>query len=276
MNEILKRRKEGLIMKKFLSMTLVAAMAMSLAACGGSNSGNEADSTGASDSGKKYIVATDTVFAPFEFTDENNEFVGIDVDILAAVAEDQGFDYEMRSLGFDAAVASLESGQSDAVIAGMSITEERQQKYDFSESYYDSYVCMAVAADGDVAGYEDLKGKTVAAKTGTQGALCAESLKEEYGFDIQYFDESSLMYQDVVTGNSAACFEDQPVMAYGISQGNGLKIVAEEKESFSTPYGFAVMKGENTELLDMFNTGLANIIENGTYDEIVAKYTSAE
>lgn len=263
-------------MKKFLSMTLIAAMTMSLAACGGSSSGNEADSTGAADAGKKYVIATDTTFAPFEFTDESNQFVGIDVDILAAVAADQGFDYELQSLGFDAAVASLESGQSDAVIAGMSITEERQKKYDFSEAYYDSYVCLAAAADSDIAGYEDLKGKTVAAKTGTQGADCAESLKDEYGFDIQYFDESSLMYQDVVTGNSVVCFEDQPVMAYGISQGNGLKIIAEEKENFSTPYGFAVMKDQNSELLEMFNTGLANIIENGTYDEIVAKYTSAE
>lgn len=263
-------------MKKFLSVTLAAAMVLSLAACGSSSS-NEADSTaagGAED--KTYVIATDTVFAPFEFTDENNNFVGIDVDILDAIAQDQGFKYELQPLGFDAAVASLESGQSDGVIAGMSITDERKQKYDFSESYYDSYVCMAVKDGGDIQGYEDLDGKTVAAKTGTQGADCAESLKDQYGFNVQYFDESSLMYQDVVTGNSLACFEDQPVMAYGITQGNGLKIVAEEQENFSTPYGFAVLKGQNQELLEMFNTGLANIIENGTYDEIVAKYTDAE
>ena len=135
---------------------------------------------------------------------------------------------------------------------------------------------MATAADSNTKGYEDLKGKTVAAKTGTQGAECAESLKDKYDFDVQYFDESSLMYQDVITGNSAACFEDQPVMAYGITQGNGLKIIAEEQESFSTPYGFAVLKGQNAELLEMFNKGLANIIDNGTYKEIVAKYTDAE
>lgn len=263
-------------MKKFLSVTLAAAIVLSLAACGSSSS-NEADSTAAgATEDKTYVIATDTVFAPFEFTDEANNFVGIDVDILDAIAKDQGFNYNLQSLGFDAAVASLESGQSDGVIAGMSITDERKQKYDFSEAYYDSYVCMAVKADSDIQSYEDLEGKTVAAKTGTQGADCAESLKDQYGFNIQYFDESSLMYQDVVTGNSVACFEDQPVMAYGITQGNGLKIVAEEQENFSTPYGFAVLKGQNQELLEMFNTGLANIIENGTYDEIVAKYTNAE
>ena len=66
----------------------------------------------------------------------------------------------------------------------MSITEERQKKYDFSEAYYDSYVCMAVKKGSSIKGYEDLKGKKVAAKTGTQGADCAESLKDKYGFDI--------------------------------------------------------------------------------------------
>ena len=114
------------------------------------------------------------------------------------------------------------------------------------------------------------------AKTGTQGADCAESLKDKYGFDITYFDDSATMYQDVKTGNTVACFEDQPVMAYGVSQGNGLEIVAEEKDNFSTPYGFAVLKGQNADLLKMFNEGLKNIKANGTYDEIVAKYTSAK
>ena len=84
------------------------------------------------------------------------------------------------------------------------------------------------------------------------------------------------MYQDVLTGNTAACFEDQPVMAYNISQGNGMEIIADQKEDYSTPYGFAVLKDQNTELLEMFNTGLQNIIDNGTYDEIVAKYTATK
>ena len=87
---------------------------------------------------------------------------------------------------------------------------------------------------------------------------------------------TATMYQDVKTGNTVACFEDQPVMAYGVSQGNGLEIVAEEKDNFSTPYGFAVLKGQNADLLKMFNEGLKNIKANGTYDEIVAKYTSAK
>ena len=237
-------------MKKFLSVALAAVMMLSLAACGSSSNKAESSSEGGSASDKTYIIATDTTFAPFEFTNDKNEFVGIDVDILAAIAKDQGFKYDLQPLGFDAAVAALESGQADGT--------------------------MAVKKGSDIKGYEDLKGKKVAAKTGTQGADCAESLKDKYGFDITYFDDSATMYQDVKTGNTVACFEDQPVMAYGVSQGNGLEIVAEEKDNFSTPYGFAVLKGQNADLLKMFNEGLKNIKANGTYDEIVAKYTSAK
>lgn len=221
---------------------------------------------------KVYVIATDTTFAPFEYQDANGDYVGIDIEILAAVAEDQGFEYELQPLGFSAAVTALEAYQVDAVIAGMSITAARQEKYDFSEAYFDSGVVMAIAtANEDIKGYEDLAGKQVAVKTGTEGADFAESIKEQYGFTVAYFDESPFMYEEVKTGNSVACFEDYPVMAYGISTGNiELKMVTEMEKTSS--YGFAVMKGENTELLNMFDEGLKNIIENGKYQEILDKY----
>lgn len=261
-------------MKKILSVVLILLLAMSMmVACGGG--ADTADDQGAADETKTYNIATDTTFAPFEFQNDAGDYVGIDIEILAAIAEDQGFKYELNPLGFSAAVAALESNQTDAVIAGMSITAERQQKYDFSEAYYDSGVVMAIAADNDaVKSYDDLKGLKVAVKTGTEGATFAESIKDQYGFELVYFDESPLMYEDVKTGNSAACFEDYPVMGYGITQGNGLKMVTDMEKGSS--YGFAVLKDKNTELLEMFNAGLKNIKDNGKYQEILDKYIAAE
>lgn len=229
------------------------------------------------DDSKEYIIATDTTFAPFEFTDENGNFTGIDVDILAAVAEDQGFKYKLNSIGFDAAVAALESNQADGVIAGMSITEARMEKYDFSDAYFQSYQCMAVKEDSTIASFADAQGQTVAAKKGTEGASMAETLAEKYDLKITYFDDSPTMYEAVKTGTAVACFEDAPVIAYGCSQGNGLKVVTNledaQAEGFQgSPYGFAVMKGQNTELHDMFQQGLENIIANGKMAEICAKY----
>ena len=224
-------------------------------------------------SDKTWVIATDTVFKPFEYTDENGNFVGIDVDILAAIAEDQGFKYELKSLGWDAAIAACQAGQADGMIAGASITDERKESgWIFSDGYYTATQCMAVAENSDIKGFEDLKDKQVAVKTGTQGASYAESLKDEYGFTLNYFEDSPTMYQAVAGGQAAACFEDTPIMAASIKDGGlGLKIV-EGSENEGADYGFAIFNSDEQELLDMFNAGLANIKANGKYDEIIAKY----
>lgn len=277
-------------MKKITALLAVAAMTLSLVACGGSKEASEntevaetteaesteAEGTEAAETteGKTYVVATDTTFAPFEFENDNGEMVGIDLDLLAAIAEDQGFSYEVQVLGFSAAVTALEAGEVDAVIAGMSITDERAQKYDFSEPYYDSGVGMAVAADSDIASYEDLKGLQVAAKIGTEGCAFAESIADEYGFTIIQFEDSASMYQDVLSGTSAACFDDYPVLGYEISRGTALKLPLTMEKGSS--YGFATLKGEAPELVEMFNAGLANLKESGKYDEILNTYVVTE
>ena len=267
--------------KKLLALSLVAVMAMGVFA-GCSSSEEPAEETGETNgteetegtesTGEKYIIATDTVFPPFEFTNEDGDFVGIDVDIVNAIAEDQGIEVEIQSLGFDAALLAVQSGQADGVIAGMSITDERKETFDFSEPYFDADVTMAVAAGSDIKSYEDLAGKTVAVKTATNGAAYAKSIADEYGFTVVEFKDSPTMYQDVIAGNTAACFEDYPVMAYNIKNGAGLEI-PEGMTAAGSDYGFAVKKGENAELLEAFQQGLANIKANGKYQEIIDKYT---
>ncbi|TQF74006.1 ABC transporter permease subunit [Rhodococcus spelaei] len=223
------------------------------------------------DSGKTYVIATDVTFAPFEFQNEQGDFVGIDMDLLKAIAEDQNFRYVVKPLGFNAAVQALQSRQVDAVMAGMSITDERKLVFDFSDPYFASGVQMAVAKSNDnIKSYEDLRGKRVAVKTGTEGATFADSIKDRYGFSTVTFDDSASMYDDVKTGNSAAVFDDYPVLLYGIAQGNGLKTVTDKEAGNS--YGFAVSKGQNAELLAKFNAGLANLRASGQYDKILNTY----
>ncbi len=279
-------------MKKLLVMSMIACMAFSAAACGAKEEapapadGAEApaetealedaadEAAPAEASGDKtWIIAMDTVFRPFEFTDETGEFVGIDVDVMKAVAEDQGFSYEIQSLGWDAAVAAVQAGQADGLIAGASITDERKASgWIFSDGYYNATQTFVVPEGSDITSFEDLRGKNVAVKNGTAGADFAESLKEEYGFTTTVFEDSPTMYQDVILGNSAACVEDTPIMADSIKVGGLALQIPEGMESDGAPYGFAIMNEANQELLDMFNAGLANIRENGTYDEIIAKY----
>ncbi len=262
--------------RQFIGLMGSAAsvLGLGLVGCGGSSSSSasttEAAASAASDS-KTYIIAMDTVFAPFEYTDENGDFVGIDVDLLDAIAEDQGLTIEKQSLGFDAALAALQSGQADGVMAGMGINEERKKKYDFSEKYFESSSCIACKAGVGLSGLEAIKGKKAAVKTGSQGSEWAESLKDEYELTLTYFDTSDLMYQDVLTGNSDLCFEYYPVIDYGCKHDNGLEIVYKNPENTNN-CGFAVKKGENSELLEKFDAGLANLRSSGKYDEIIAKY----
>lgn len=220
--------------------------------------------------GRTFTIGTDVTFPPFEFANKNNQYVGIDIDVVKKIAKDQGFKVKIKPLGFNAAVQAVESGQIDGVMAGMSITPERQAKLDFSDPYYHSGVVMATSDKGRVTSLSQLRGKKVAVKTGTAGAQYANSIKHKYGFKTVTFDDSNNMYQDVLTGNSAACFEDQPVMQYAIKKGTNLKIVT--KPALKAPYGFAVKKGQNQELLKAFNQGLTNIKASGTYDDIKAKY----
>jgi polar amino acid transport system substrate-binding protein len=268
--------------KKVLSLLCCLAIMVPvalLAACSTPSASTDASASGQPASGqpatstatKTYIVATDTTFAPFEFTDASGAFVGIDIDLLDAIAKDQGFEYEVNSLGFDAALQAVTADQADAVIAGMSITDERKEIFDFSAPYFDSGVVMGIAAGNtEVSSYSDLAGKTVAVKIGTEGEAFATGIAAQYGFTTVPFKDSAMMYEDVKAGNSVACFEDYPVLGYAISQNVGLKIVTEMERGSS--YGFAVKKGDNSELIEMWNAGYANIVANGTYQDILDKY----
>lgn len=267
-------------MKKFIiAIAAVAALSITACAAGADTgaAGAAAETSAAADegasSGAKYVIATDTVFKPFEYTDAEGNFVGIDVDILAAVAEDQGFEYELNSLGWDAAIAACQAGQADGMIAGASITDERKQNgWIFSDGYYTATQSMVVSASSDITGFEGLAGQTVAVKNGTQGQSYAESLKDQYGFEISVFEDSPTMYQAVTGGQAVACFEDTPIMAASIKdEGYDLKIL-DSTANEGADYGFVIFSSDKQELVDKFNAGLANIKKSGKYDEILNKY----
>lgn len=260
------------LLKKISVMTIAFTMVMGLAACGGSDTGSTDNVEATDESNKKeYIIATHIVFPPFGFQNMEGEYVGIDVDLLAAIAESQGFSYELKPMTFNEALQALEAGKVDGIMSAMSITEERKEKFDFSEPYYSSGIVMAVAASNqEIKGYNDLKGKPVAVVAGTEDEAFAKSIQDKYGFNIKTFDNSIAMYKDVLLGNSEALFEDYPAIGYAITQGVELKVVSDLEQCAS--YGFAVAKGKNAELLEMFNKGLKEVTESGEYQVILDSY----
>ena len=246
-------------MKKMLALVLAAMMLL----CAGAALAEDVD----------YAIATDTAFRPFEYTDETGTLVGIDVDIVAAIAADQGFTYTIEPLGWDASIAACQAGQKDGMIAGASITEERKANgWIFTDGYYTANQSMAVAQNSDITGFDGLAGLSVAVKIGTQSKDYADSLSETYGFEVVTFESSPDVYQAVIGGQCAACFDDTPILAdYIKSNGVPLQLV-EGTGNEGADYGLAVFSEDKQDLIDKFNAGLANIKANGTYDEILAKY----
>ena len=225
--------------------------------------------------GKTFRIATDTTFAPFEFRDTTGELVGIDMDLIQQISKTEGFKVEIQSLGFNAALQALTSKQADAVIAGMTITEDRKQVYDFTDPYFDSGVQMAIAKDNEeIKGYKDLKGAIVAVKTGSEGEAFAKRNASKYGYTVKAVDQSSTMYEMVKSGNAQAVIDDYPVLAYGITQGNGLKTVTAKVRGGS--YGVAVNKGQNQDFVAAFNEGLAKMKTDGTYNKLLKKYLGGQ
>ncbi|WDN59397.1 ABC transporter substrate-binding protein/permease [Streptococcus parasuis] len=217
-----------------------------------------------------YTIVADSSFAPFEYQDESGKYVGIDMELIKAIAEQQGFTITIQNPGFDAALNDVQAGQADAVIAGMSITDARKKIFDFSDAYYSSNILLAVKNGSDIASYEDLKGKTVGAKNGTASYTFLESNKDKYGYTLKAFDEASGMYDSLNSGSIDALMDDEAVLLYAIQQGRDFATpIPGEK---SGEYGFAVKKGANPELIEMFNNGLASLVESGKYDEILNKY----
>ena len=221
----------------------------------------------------KYVIASDSSFAPFVFQNSSNQYTGIDMDLIKAIAEDQGFEIEITNPGFDAAINAVQSGQADGMIAGMSVTDARKETFDFSDSYYTANTILGVKESSTISSYEDLNGKTVGVKNGTASQTFLNENQSKYGYKIKTFSDAASMYDSLNTGSIDAVMDDEPVIKYSISQGQKLKTPIA-----GTPIGetaFAVKKGSNPELLEKFNKGLANLKANGEFQKILDKYLAS-
>ncbi len=220
---------------------------------------------------KAFTIASDASFPPMEFVDENKALTGFDIDLINAIAADQGFTVEIQNTAWDGIFAGLEAGQYDAIISSVTVTEDRKAAMDFSDPYFDANQSIVVLAeDTAIAGEADLQGKTIGVQIETTGAIAVREL----GIEPKQYDSPDLALQDMVNGNIDAVVVDTPVAAnYALQspQFEGkLKIVGELQTNET--YALAVRKGDPEGVLPLFNAGLANIKASGEYDTIYAKW----
>lgn len=261
------------LLRKIGIIAMSITIAMGLSACGNGNKVTiSIDNKDDTPKTKKYKIATNISSPPFEYKNFLDDYIGIDVDLLEWIAEAQGFEYEFVPMTINEVYQALDAGEVDGALARIFITEVRKERYDFSEPYLGSGIAMAVnPSRTNINSYEDLAGKRAAVTRGTIEETFAESIKDKYGFTIVSFDEYTDTYKDVLKdGTSQVLFEDDIVIDFIISQGYELRTVTQIiPKSF---YGFAVPKGKNPELLEMFNKGLAEAKESGEYQKILGTY----
>ena len=275
-------------MKKGMSILLAAAM-LAMTACGGSSAtattAAPAATTAAAAETKaaeaapaavktvqegKLVMCTNAEFPPYEYHD-NNTIVGIDADICAAIAEKMGLELEIEDIAFDSIIPEISSGKADIGAAGMTVTEDRKQNVDFSETYARASQVIIVTENSEVKGMDDLKGKKVGVQTGTTGDIyvtgdLGDECVERYAKGMEAVQALSQTKIDAVV------IDGEPAKKY-ISEVPGLKIL---DESYTDEeYAIAIRKG-NTELLDAVNKAIGELKADGTLDAIVAKYINAD
>jgi len=258
--------------KGFLVSLLVLGLVAALAGCGGQEKAStESDKKAETSAAKKYVFASDTAYAPFEFQDKDGKYVGFDMDLIAAIAKAAGFEYEIKSMNFDGVLGAVQSGNVDAAISAITIKPERAKKFDFSEPYFEADQSIAVKKENDsIKTIEDLKGKVIAVQIGTTGAIEAEKIK---GATVKTFNNIPEAFLELQNGGADAVMNDIPVTAEYIKKNPNVKV------AFMVPtgekYGIGVNKG-NKELLEKINQGLKAVKENGEYDKIYEKWFGAK
>lgn len=273
--------------RSFLAAAGLSVAALALTACGGSSSSvassvassasSEAASTSAA-AGElttvmagKLTMATNATFPPYEMTTDSGDIEGIDVDTAKAIAEKLGLELQIDDMDFDAALLAVQQGKADMVMAGVTVTDERQNVMDFTDSYATGIQSIIVKEDSDIASVDDLAGKKIGTQRGTTGYLyCSDDFGDE---NVVAYDNGLTAVQMLNNGQVDCVVIDNAPAKEFIAANPGLKLL--DTAYVEESYAIGVGKG-NTELKDAINTALEELKADGTLQAIVDKYITAE
>ena len=258
------------VKEKSIAIVFCILLVAGLAACG-----KPASSEPPVGDDRVYRVAIDQSYAPFSIPMEDGTYEGIDIDIMNAIAQIEGFAVEIEPMEFSSIIPSLNSGMIDIAMGCVTITDGRKESVDFTDPYYATGQSLITKKSSDIDALQDLKGKTLAVMEGSVGEEWAVAHQAEYGFTISSLPGFEDTASAVRKGEADALIEDYPVIRYYIEANDkkDLRIAVETIDQIGD-VGMCIKKGADPELLRILNVGLARIKENGTYDEILTEYES--
>jgi ABC-type amino acid transport substrate-binding protein len=219
------------------------------------------------------IIGINAEYPPFENVDDAGNIVGFDPELMTAIAEAAGFDFEFVNTRWDGIFVALASGEFDAVISAATITAERAETVDFSDPYFNAGQMITVlASNTDITVPEDLEGKRVGVQLGTTGDIW---LTDETGAEVVRYDENTLAFQALGSGDVDAAVADGPTAIEIVKANPELMLKVLDGVYTDENYGIAVNK-DKPELLAAINAGLAAVKASGVYDDIYDKYFGTE
>ena len=288
-------------MKKILALTLALVLCLGmLTACGTSASSAEASAPAsaaeasapaeeaaapaeAAPAGEVSTVtagelhmATNAAFPPYEMVADDGSFEGIDVEIAGAIAEKLGLTLVVDDMDFGSIITAVQTGKEDIAMAGLTVTDERKENVDFTDSYATGVQVVIVTEDSDIASIDDLTGKQIGCQESTTGSIYCSDTPENGGYgeeNVTAFPNGANAVQALISGKvDCVVIDSQPAQEF-VKQNEGLKIL--DTEFVTEDYAIGVSK-DNTALRDAVNTALKELIDDGTVQSILDKYISAE
>ena len=275
--------------RSFLAAAAVSAAALALTACGGSAStassaaassvaaSSEAASTSAAAAelttveAGKLTMATNAAFPPYEMTTDAGAFEGIDIDTAQAIADKLGLELQIDDMDFDAALLSVQQGKADIAMAGVTVTDERKNVMDFSDSYATGIQSIIVPEGSDIASPGDLAGKMIGTQRGTTGYIYCS---DDFGDDaVVAYDDGLTAVQALNNGQVDAVVIDNAPAKEFVAANPGLVLL--DTSYAEEDYAIGMAKG-NTALEDAVNAALEELKADGTLQSIVDKYITAE
>ena len=220
----------------------------------------------------KLLMGSDTTYPPFESIGDNGDPEGFDIDIAIELADRLGLELEVVTTAWEGIIPGLKTDKYDILMSAMTITDERQAEIDFSDPYIDSNQSIAVKkGTTDITSEEDLVGKVVGVQVDTTGQFTAEEIAGIK--EIRKYDTILLAFQELELGRIDAIMNDYPVNAYLSKMRGQTEVVA--TVTTDEQYGIGVKKG-NDQLLEAINEALADMVADGTYDEIFETWFGEE
>ncbi|MCI6858268.1 MAG: ABC transporter substrate-binding protein [Eubacterium sp.] len=259
--------------KKIAAVALAAVMAASLlCGCGGSDKSAEATTAASGEATVKTVkdgvltMATNAYFPPYEYY-EGSDIVGIDAEIAKAIADKLGLKLEIQDMEFNSIITAVQSGKADMGLAGMTVTDERKQSVNFSDTYATGIQSVIVKEDSDIGKIDDLNGKKIGVQLSTTGDIYA---KDDFGADnVEEYSNGNDAVLALTSGKiDAVIIDNQPAKSF-VESTKGLKLL--DTDYVQEDYAACLSK-DNEELLDAVNGALKELKDDGTIQQILDKY----